>query len=205
MLLNLASTIPRSAANGPGQRFVVWVQGCAIRCPGCWNPDTWEFETRQLRDTAALADEILATSGIEGVTFTGGEPFHQARALVEVASRVQAAGLSVFVFTGYDLHELTRSEHRELLALTDVLVSGRYVQSQQSFELGWRGSTNQSVHFLTRRYSAAVIAESASVEFHIDAGGQVTVTGFPLPQLVEGLKPRYPLVASATDSACAQV
>lgn len=185
MLLNLARTIPRSAANGPGQRFVVWVQGCAIRCPGCWNPDTWAFETRQVRDTAALADEILATVGIEGVTFTGGEPFHQAAALVEVAGRVRAAGLSVFVFTGYDLHELTRSDHRELLALADVLVSGRYVQSQRSFESEWRGSTNQRVHFMTARYTEASMADSAQVEFHLAPDGQLTVTGFPLPQLID--------------------
>lgn len=185
MLLNIARTIPRSAANGPGQRFVVWVQGCAIRCPGCWNPDTWAFETRQLRDTAALADEILATSGIEGVTFTGGEPFHQARSLVEVASRVQAAGLSVFVFTGYDLHELNRSDCRELIALTDVLVSGRYMQSQRSFESGWRGSTNQRVHFMSARYTEASMADSAQVEFHLTPDGQLAVTGFPLPQLLD--------------------
>ncbi|GDY03293.1 radical SAM protein [Planctomycetota bacterium] len=185
MLLNLARTIPRSAANGPGQRFVIWVQGCAIRCPGCWNPDTWTFATRQLRDTAALADEIVATSEIEGVTLTGGEPFHQARALVDVASRVRAAGLSVFVFTGYDLHELNQSDHCELLALTDVLVSGRYVQSLRSFESEWRGSTNQRVHFLSARYTEASMADSAHVEFHLAPDGELSVTGFPLPQLLD--------------------
>lgn len=185
MLLNLARTIPRSEANGPGQRFVIWVQGCAIRCPGCWNPDTWAFETRQLCDTDALADEILATGGIEGVTLTGGEPFHQAAALVEVASRVRAVGLSVFVFTGYDLHELTRFDHRQLLALTDVLVSGRYVQSQRSFESEWRGSTNQRVHFLTARYTEACMANSAHVEFHLAPDGHIAVTGFPMPQLID--------------------
>jgi anaerobic ribonucleoside-triphosphate reductase activating protein len=185
MLLNLARTIPRSAANGPGQRFVIWVQGCAIRCPGCWNPDTWAFATRQLRDTAALADEIVATSEIEGVTLTGGEPFHQARALVDVASRVRAAGLSVFVFTGYDLHELNQSDHYELLALTDVLVSGRYVQSLRSFESEWRGSTNQRVHFLSARYTEASMADSAHVEFHLAPDGELAVTGFPLPQLLD--------------------
>lgn len=185
MLLNLARTIPRSAANGPGQRFVVWVQGCAIRCPGCWNPDTWAFETRQLREAAELAVEILVTADIEGVTFTGGEPFHQARALAEVAARVRAAGLSVFVFTGYELHELNRSDHRDLLDLTDVLVSGRYVQAQRSFESAWRGSSNQRVHFMTDRYRESCMAGSGSVEYHLDGDGQVVVTGFPLPQLVD--------------------
>jgi anaerobic ribonucleoside-triphosphate reductase activating protein len=187
MLLNLARTIPRSAANGPGQRFVVWVQGCAIRCPGCWNQDTWAFETRQLRDAASLADEILATSGIEGVTFTGGEPFHQARGLSEVARRVRSAGQSVFVFTGYDLQELRCSDHKKLLALTDVLVTGRYMQSQRSFELEWRGSANQQVHFLTARYSESCMGTTGCIEFHLDGDGGLAVTGFPLPQLTDVL------------------
>ncbi len=185
MLLNLARTIPRSTANGPGLRYVIWVQGCAIRCPGCWNPDTWAFDIRQLRDTDFLVNEILATDGIEGVTFTGGEPFHQAAALAQVASRVRAAKLSVFVFTGHDLQELNRPDHRELLALTDVLVSGRYVQSQRSFESEWRGSTNQRVHFMTARYTEASMAGSTHVEFHLAPDGQLAVTGLPLPQLLE--------------------
>ena len=49
MRLTLARTLPRSAANGPGERFVLWVQGCPLACPGCWNPDTWAFERRDLR------------------------------------------------------------------------------------------------------------------------------------------------------------
>ena len=73
MRLNLARTLPRSAANGPGERFVLWVQGCPLACPGCWNPDTWAFERRDLRSVEDLAAVILATEGIEGVTFTGGE------------------------------------------------------------------------------------------------------------------------------------
>jgi hypothetical protein len=119
--VNLARTLARSAANGPGERFVVWVQGCPLACPGCWNPDTWPFERRELRSIEELATNILATEGIEGVTFTGGEPFAQAGALADLAKLVRAAGLSVFVFTGYDLDELTRPEHCALLKVSDVV------------------------------------------------------------------------------------
>ena len=98
MKLNLARTLHRSAANGPGERFVVWVQGCPLACPGCWNPDTWSFERRVVRDIDELAAEILSVEDIEGVTFTGGEPFAQARALAELARRVRHRGLSAFVF-----------------------------------------------------------------------------------------------------------
>jgi anaerobic ribonucleoside-triphosphate reductase activating protein len=182
--LNLARTLPRSAANGPGERFVLWVQGCPLACPGCWNPDTWAFERRDLRSVEDLADVILATEGIEGVTFTGGEPFAQARALTALGERVRAAGLSVFVFTGYDLAELTCEEHHALLAVADVVVTGRYVEAERAEGLAWRGSANQIVHFLTGRYRSADMQDSADVEFYLGADGTLAVTGFPTPQLL---------------------
>lgn len=182
--INIARTISRSVANGPGERFVLWVQGCPLACPGCWNPDTWAFERRDLRSVEELAAVILATEGIEGVTFTGGEPFAQARALTALAARVRAAGLSVFVFTGYDLDELTRPEHLALLAVTDVVVGGRYVEAERATGLAWRGSANQRVHFLSDRYGPADMAEVAEVEFHVDKDGTLTVTGFPAEEML---------------------
>ena len=184
MRLNLARTLARSAANGPGERFVVWVQGCPLACLGCWNPDTWAFKRRDLRGVEELAATILATEGIEGVTFTGGEPFAQARALAGLAEQVRAAGLSVFVFTGYELDELTRPEHQALLALTDVVVAGRYVEAERANGLVWRGSANQRVHFLSDRYSPVDMEEVAEVEFHIGDDGTLTVTGFPTEQML---------------------
>ena len=194
MRLNLARALPRSAANGPGERFVLWVQGCPLACPGCWNPDTWAFKRRDLRSVEEVASTILTTEGIEGVTFTGGEPFAQARALAALAERVRAAGLSVFVFTGYDLSELTREEHRALLALTDVVVTGRYIEAERAEGLVWRGSTNQRVHFLSARYSPTDMEGVAEVELHIHSDGGLTVTGFPDAELLTlTLGPRSPL------------
>jgi len=187
MRLNLARTLPRSAANGPGERFVVWVQGCPLRCPGCWNPDTWSFAPRHLRTVGSLAREIIATPGIEGVTFTGGEPFAQAEALAELGGMAQAAGLSVFVFTGYELDELASPDQRRLLAVTDVLVTGRYVATRHAEGLAWRGSANQRVYFLTRRYSAHHLAAAPPVELHIGDSGQIVVTGFPERRLLAAI------------------
>lgn len=179
MRLNLARTVPRSAANGPGERFVLWVQGCPLACPGCWNPDTWAFERRDLRAVDDLAAEILTTRGIEGVTFTGGEPFAQARALATLAERVRAAGLSVFVFTGYELAELARPAQRDLLAHTDVLVAGRYDRARRATGLPWRGSTNQEVHFLSPRYRPDALQDAPEFELHLFNDGTTILTGFP--------------------------
>ncbi len=179
MRLNLARTLPRSAANGPGERFVVWVQGCPLACSGCWNPDTWSFARRQMRSVDALAEEILATPGIDGVTFSGGEPFAQARALAVVAGRVRADGLSVFVFTGYSRDELVEDRHAELLAVTDVLVTGRYEDELRTSGLPWRGSANQRVHFLTDHHGPEDLRGAVEVELVLGPSG-LAVTGFPL-------------------------
>ena len=184
MNLNLARTLPRSEANGPGERFVVWVQGCPLACAGCWNPDTWSFARRDVREVSELVAEITGTRGIEGVTFTGGEPFSQARALAEVARRVRAEGLSVFVFTGYELGELSAAAQRALLDETDVLVSGRYVETERAEGLPWRGSRNQRVHFLSGRYVDRDMDDSPEVEVRIGRDGEVSLTGFPTRELL---------------------
>ena len=179
MRLNLARTLRRSAANGPGERFVLWVQGCPLACEGCWNRDTWSFNPRQVRDVADVLAEIRATPGIEGVTFSGGEPFVQARALAELGRAVGELGLSVFIFTGYRLGELTSPAHRELLGVADVLVAGRYMAAKRSEGVRWLGSSNQRVHFLSSRYSQIDMDRSGDVEILVDVDGTMTLTGFP--------------------------
>lgn len=183
MQLNLANQLHRSAANGPGERFVVWVQGCPLACPGCWNPSTWGFEPRSVVGVEELAEEILAVPDIEGVTFTGGEPFMQARALAMLGRIVREVGLSVFVFTGFELDELVGTARRELLEVCDVVVTGRYQQAQRTTDLPWRGSTNQQVRFLTDRYSKADMVASAAAEVHLSEDGSVVLSGFPSPEL----------------------
>ena len=181
--LNVAQTLERSSVNGPGERFVVWVQGCSLRCPGCWNPDTWSARRRRVVSCEALAQQISETPGIEGVSLTGGEPFEQAASLAWLARQVRARGLSVVAFSGYSLRELTSADQRALVDCCDVLIAGRYVAARRSTALRWRGSSNQRVHFLSERYSEADFSEAGEFEVHITAEG-VTLTGFPPAELI---------------------
>jgi anaerobic ribonucleoside-triphosphate reductase activating protein len=185
MRINLAHAIPRSRANGPGERFVVWVQGCQHACPGCWNPDTWSFAPRTVRAVDDLIAEINRTDGIDGVTFTGGEPFAQAKQLALVARAARDRGLGVVVFTGHELDELTSPPARELLALTDLLVAGRFVQERRSLTLPLRGSTNQTLHYLTARYRPADVEHVPSTEIHLRTDGTLEITGFPDVELAD--------------------
>jgi len=178
--LNVARWIERSAVNGPGERFVLWLQGCPLRCPGCWNPDTWDFTPRRRMEPEELVEVVEGVTGIEGVTLTGGEPFSQAGALVPIVRRLRESGLSVMIFTGFELDELRSPPQLELLGLTDVLVSGRYIEAERDETLTWRGSRSQRVSFLTERYGEDAMDQAAGMrlEFHL-TGAEASVTGFP--------------------------
>jgi len=140
-----------------------------------------------------LARQVLDTEGIEGITLSGGEPFQQAEAVAQLCRAVREAGLSVFVFSGYTLDEIRADcdpGKRELLALTDVLVGGRYVESRKC-RLLWRGSDNQTVHFLSDRYRAEMFDMETpveEVEIMLDHRGEIQVTGFPGDELPDALR-----------------
>ncbi len=179
MNLNVAQTLERSEVNGPGKRFVVWVQGCSFHCAGCWNPDTWEHRPRRLVDTRELVEQVLRVESIEGITLTGGEPFEQPEPLAMVVGQLREAGLSVVAFTGYELEALTSPGMQLLLELCDVLITGRYERDQRTLDLPLRGSRNQKAHLLTDRYREADLNCDAACEVHLDMQGKATMTGFP--------------------------
>jgi len=120
MKLRIHHFLPSSYANGPGCRAVLWVQGCPLHCPGCFNPYTHAFNQGQWVTVDELESRILALGpGVEGVTISGGEPLVQAPALAELLRRLKArTTLSVIVFTGYTWAEaqslLSHPPHRPL-------------------------------------------------------------------------------------------
>lgn len=191
LMINVARWLPRSSVNGPGERFVLWVQGCPLHCPGCWNPDTWSFAPRRVMGVTELFEQILMAEPIDGVTFTGGEPFAQAAALAELAERLQSRKLSLMAFTGYGLEELTGAEHVRFLRCLDVVVTGRFVNELKAEGLLWRGSSNQEVHLLTDRHAGLAVCdtEHPSAEVVITHNGTQIVSGFPESGLLRQLDP----------------
>jgi anaerobic ribonucleoside-triphosphate reductase activating protein len=190
--INVAGRVPRTEAEGPGWRYALWVQGCPFRCPGCCNPHMLEDRTVELVEAAALADEIIATPGIEGLTCIGGEPFAQAGALAEVARRVRRAGLSVMVFTGFTIERIRRSGDADKLAFLDeidLLVDGPFVEKLLVEDRRWIGSSNQRTHFLTDRYRhlseerEGWDEESNTIEIRL-SGGELSINGFPHDSIV---------------------
>lgn len=170
--------LPASRANGPGLRTVIWVQGCALGCPGCFNPESHAFDAGEVVSVEALAGRILAVrEPVQGITLSGGEPFHQHRALARVLALVrEQKDLSVLAFSGYDLEEIRRLRAGGLLEQIDVLIAGRY-QAGRRVAAGLIGSDNKVVHFLTPRYSPADLASVPQAEVIVSPDGEILLSG----------------------------
>ena len=110
-ILRVSQIVESSRSEGPGVRFCLWSQGCELRCPGCCNPEMFDFNSPNASDmpVAALVDQLRQARGIEGITLLGGEPFHQAPAAGALAAAAQELGLGVVVFTGYEFELLSKS------------------------------------------------------------------------------------------------
>ena len=133
-----------SIVDGPGLRLTVFTQGCPHDCPGCHNPQSHDFAGGKEMDTEEILQKMRANVLLDGVTLSGGEPFCQPEACLEIAKAAHAAGLNVWGYSGYTFEQLReKSECAALLAELDVLVDGPFVLAKRSLECPWRGSTNQ--------------------------------------------------------------
>jgi len=184
VFLNIHAIRPCSRVSGPGLRSVVWVQGCSIHCPGCLNRRTHPHRSRHLVDPRQLARQLLNVGEVEGLTLSGGEPFQQAEACAELAAAYRASGRTVMAYSGYSFDALlvsTDAVVKRFLTQIDLLIAGPYVRAQRCAGELWRGSTNQTVHFLTDRLKHAMPTRRKAepvVEISTD-GRPAACTGFP--------------------------
>ncbi|WP_437585181.1 4Fe-4S single cluster domain-containing protein [Paramicrobacterium sp. CJ85] len=190
-MLRWSRFLEATEAEGPGVRAALWVQGCSVRCPGCFNPHMWAPRGATLGDAVALGKDWAAqaaAAGAEGLTLLGGEPFDQADAVADVAEAFRAAGLSVMSFSGYTFERLQclatrRRDVARLLEATDLLCDGPYLRDFPDARRPWIGSTNQGIRALTPRYADRVReidahGERDRLEVRIAADGTVAVNGW---------------------------
>ena len=185
--LNVAKIIDVTQAEGPGLRTAIWVQGCLKRCVGCCNGQFLKIQPADVCDSQMIIEQIAQNQqqyNIEGVTLLGGEPFLQAEGMAEVAQACRKMGLSVMLFSGYQLEELDDARFKgasQLLKATDVLVDGEYQQALTENVRNWVGSTNQRFHYFTDFYDVSIETRSLTVtnEWRIDAQGNILGNGLP--------------------------
>ena len=182
--LNLAAFYPLATHLGPGQRALVWLQGCRKKCSGCVTPEMQEVVERDFVSVRVLANRIISLDNCEGITLIGGEPFLQYLALAVFINLMKKSGKTVMIYTGYiyeDLLKLRKEEINQILNNTDILVDGSYLKEQDHGEM-WRGSANQRILFLSERYREWKWVREArrrETTIHYGEDGKYVILGIP--------------------------
>ena len=134
--------------DGPGFRTAIYCAGCRPQCPGCHNPQSWDFSGGRPATTDELMRIIEADPYTRGVTFTGGDPMYQPEGFAELADaiRQRTPQKDIWCYTGFTFEQLiTNPRQRALLEQIDVLVDGPFLREQRDETLLFRGSRNQRI------------------------------------------------------------
>ena len=153
MKVRLAANIqPDSIVDGEGIRTVIWFQGCLHHCKECHNPETWNFDGGIEFDVEEIKAEIKNLKYQNGVTLSGGDPFFQPIAALEIAKYAHSLGLNVWCYAGFTFEELLDEDiaKKEFLKNIDVLIDGRFEIAKKSLACKFRGSTNQRIIDVTK-------------------------------------------------------
>ena len=145
-----------SIVDGPGIRVTVFCQGCPHHCPGCHNPETWEFGCGTPMDEEDILSIVRSNPLCRGVTFSGGEPFAQPEGFAKLAKLLKAEGYEVASYSGFTFEELLSGSdaQKELLSSIDILIDGPFVMAERSLEIAFRGSRNQRILDVPKSLSA---------------------------------------------------
>ena len=142
--------------NGEGVSVSYWTQGCPHRCPGCHNPETWNFDGGNEKDEALIIEEIIKAISANDIqrnfSVLGGEPLCEEN-IASVLYIIQSVKkkfptIKIYLWTGYTFEELKKQYYQTLdikLQNIDVLITGRYIQEERDITLPLRGSKNQKV------------------------------------------------------------
>lgn len=142
-------------ANGVGVRISLFVSGCRHGCPGCFNPEAWSFQAGE--DFSSEVEEsvvkALGASYIHGLSLLGGEPLEpeNQEAVLALVKKVKETypTKDIWCYTGFVYEDLVAGQVGEwmeqLLPYLDILVDGRFEESQHNLSLRFRGSENQRV------------------------------------------------------------
>lgn len=148
MKIRIAGKANDSIVDGVGLRYTLFVQGCPHKCKGCHNPQTHSFSGGKEESTENILEEIKKNKIITGVTFSGGEPFCQAKPLSILGKGIKRLKLNLCVYSGYTFEELLElaednNDVKELLEVCDILVDGKFIIEQKTLNKRFVGSSNQ--------------------------------------------------------------
>ncbi|MCQ2184551.1 MAG: anaerobic ribonucleoside-triphosphate reductase activating protein [Bacteroidales bacterium] len=148
--IRVLNIIEQTMADGPGLRTSIYCAGCAHHCPGCHNPQSWDFAGGKDMKVGDLL-EIIKADEISDVSFSGGDPFYQVDAFTSLARRIkEETDKTIWCWTGFTIEEIRADEHlAQMLPYIDVLVDGPFILERRDTNLLFRGSDNQRIIYLT--------------------------------------------------------
>ncbi|WP_248549093.1 anaerobic ribonucleoside-triphosphate reductase activating protein [Paenibacillus odorifer] len=163
--MNICGYYPESINEGEGMRAVLFLSGCRHRCPGCFNPETWNFkygEVFTLERQHEIIAEIAANPLLDGLTLAGGDPFFSAEELLGFIYELRTVlpGFSIWIYSGYTYEELTAlpgTPEWNLLKQCQVLIDGRFVEELKDTTLLYRGSSNQRIIDIPASMNGSVV------------------------------------------------
>ena len=141
-MLRILDIIGDTMVDGPGFRTSIYCAGCNHRCPGCHNPQSWNFGGgHEVSEDYIMS--IIKADKYADVTFSGGDPMYQAKGFAHLAKRIkEETGKNIWCYTGFTFEGL-KGTQRDLLKYIDVLVDGPYIEKLRDEDLLFRGSSNQ--------------------------------------------------------------
>lgn len=136
-------------ANGPGIRTSIFVTGCSLKCPNCFNENYQDpnFGNLWTKNTTDEVKNYLSSKQISGLTILGGEPFESASSLIDIIKDIKTdIDKPIWIYSGYTFEKLIKNtDCKKLLELVDVLVDGPFVEELKDLNLRFRGSSNQRI------------------------------------------------------------
>lgn len=141
--MRVLSILKQTGADGPGLRNVLYVAGCSHQCPGCHNPESWNFTGGKDMTTQEIIDELI--DSYSNITISGGDPMYQSKDLHELLVTIKTnwPAKNIWVYTGFHIEDLTEDQ-KACLPYIDVLVDGPYVEALRDLS-DFKGSTNQRI------------------------------------------------------------
>ena len=168
-----------SKVNGPGNRFVLWTQGCSKGCSECFNPETWSTNVYKEYSPLQLF-HIIQNFEVDGITISGGDPLEQEDELLELLMLLSTIRFKkgIILFSGFTRAEISSNFIREkCLEYIDVLIDGRY-EKNLKLDFSLRGSSNQEFYFFSDKISRDELFFDQEIEIS-SLEGDIMMTGFP--------------------------